>query len=1130
MRVALFDAIREQHVCRSLERAIANLGHEAYWTGPVWTSHRRPTSRLDREAIDEALDEALAFEPDALLCFRPSSLDEGQLERLRGAGIRTLVWLADDPVLYDVGYRQIVDLYDVVLHGGPEQVLEFYERRHGRPTGVYFPFWAGEEVFPDVYDPDGDVDLVFLGNMDSRNRAGRYELLSSLPLRVEVFGTAERDPEGIVSGYLRGPEEISAALGRARLGFTMSQRFSDYEGHEYDFPELSGLGTFDVPSRIVQYAASGLPVVALSDGPLESFPEAVWAPDRDGVAESAQALLADHDQRRLLSQRVRARFERSFSAAARARSLIELLESGDGWREWTLERRARFWMDAPVPEPAEEADEELPTVPVQRDRLAEVRYESPTTYRILHLGAFANGPNDIVASLLRALEQLGHTVLHVDTKRTQANLARGLVDYSEGEAGGFGPYYVNPQVLEPALAEFDPQIIVCNAGGLAWREEDARELKRRGFLLLGLTLSDPDVFPSVKGFAGRFDYHTTNAAGAIPMYEEQGITNTLYFPFGIDREFVLAPVEPAPELESDVICLGHATGRADRNATMKELARHFDVRVYGTGWELPGAEVVQGDRQVQAARAGRIHVNFPATRAEYTNVKCGVFETVGSGGLLCTGRFEEMERFFSYDEEIVGYETETELVGQVGELLEDPRRLETMRRRAFARLVGEHLYEHRWLELFERIEADLAGGGEVVGEERARQLSATLAPRPDPRTVVISGFYGSRNSGDELLLRAIVAGVREAEPELRMVVAGVSPRRVGELHRLPAFARPDLETAELVSRSASAVVLGGGGLWHDYTFAQAGGMPGLFDQPRMSIAGLAVMPVLSSMRRRPFHVVGMGVGPLEDEDARQMVRWVGDQASSISVRDSGSADLLTSIEGWEAPVETVPDPVYALDLGVPRTPEYLRRLGAGRRLLAVNLRPWTRAGSDDVPARVGRALDAVARRHSLTLVGFPMQESPSVDTAAVEAAFAHVGGDVPRVVLDWTPDFSELFGTLISSAVVLSMRLHSCLLAHRLETPVVGLSYDPKVRAHFEELGVESRVLSMEAAAGEIADALDRALSQEGRLEDEVRARVADNEKAAAAALVRLGERLAQAPRVRPAPGALTRVWSSALG
>ena len=49
----------------------------------------------------------------------------------------------------------------------------------------------------------------------------------------------------------------------------------------------------------------------------------------------------------------------------------------------------------------------------------------------------------------------------------------------------------------------------------------------------------------------------------------------------------------------------------------------------------------------------------------------------------------------------------------------------------------------------------------------------------------------------------------------------------------------------MIGSLVSAVILGGGGLWHDYTFDRAGGLAGLFHGSTLSIPGLAVLPLLT---------------------------------------------------------------------------------------------------------------------------------------------------------------------------------------------------------------------------------------------------------------------------------------------
>lgn len=744
-----------------------------------------------------------------------------------------------------------------------------------------------------------------------------------------------------------------------------------------------------------------------------------------------------------------------------------------------------------------------------RAELATRAFDQGVHWRILLVGRSVNGSTDIVSCLSRSLRNLGHRVLDIDLKRH-----RGLSDNPTRAQGGNGPIFVRADALEQVLQRFQPQMIVCCAGGLTFRPEDAEALKRRGIVLVGLTLSDPDVFPSVHPHAAVFDFHTTNARVAMEMYRDAGVHNTLYFPFGIDRGFVTQAVPAAPELAADVICIGHATARPERNGVMQHLARELDVRTYGRGWDLPGSEVVEGRRMVQASREGRVHVNFPLTRAGFVNIKCGVFESVGSGALVATGRFPEMEDFFAYDEEIIGYRDEDDLLAQLESVLADPERYRRMTERAFARLVNAHLYEHRWMDLFARILEVARGGGAWLGRERGAEVERILsASAPRAKHVVLSGFYGASNVGDELILRSISERIEAADPAAQVWVAAENPEQVERHHGLQSFPRKALPQALHAARTASAVVLGGGGLWHDYTFERSGGLLGLFHAPQISIAGFGALPLMGRMFDAPFHVVGLGIGPLSDPDAKRMVRFVAGHAESIMVRDAESAQLAAEVCPFPERVRQAPDTVYGLALpAAVEAPADIAALRArGYRIVGLNLRPWAHTDEEALVATVADALTRASARERVAVVGIPMQAGERVDPLMLARVAARLGDDVPALVLRAPLSTGQLIATLASLDALVSMRLHACLLAHRLGRPVVGIAYDPKVAQHFAELGRGATCLSLPLDA----DALDRALARvlaEGGLDEATNAALRGLERDAAAALDAVAGAIAAAP------------------
>ncbi|HEY2636957.1 MAG TPA: polysaccharide pyruvyl transferase family protein, partial [Solirubrobacteraceae bacterium] len=460
-------------------------------------------------------------------------------------------------------------------------------------------------------------------------------------------------------------------------------------------------------------------------------------------------------------------------------------------------------------------------------------------------------------------------------------------------------------------------------------------------------------------------------------------------------------------------------------------------------------------------------------------------------------------------------------VEEVRGLLADPderRALGRAMRRRFERRLSADCRA----ALLERLLAD-DGWRARPARERAT-LWREHDPAPDPRegrraapagngrpSVVVAGFYGARNAGDELILHAVAGRLTAAGG--RVVVAAQRPEEVERLHDLEAFSRLDLEATEAHVRRASAVVVGGGGLFHDYSFLRAGGLPGVFRRPGMSVGSWVPPMVMAAALDRPVHLYGLGVGPLTDPDARHLVGWLAGRAASVSVRDAPSRALLRELPGAPAEVEQVADPVYALDLGDEALAPGLARMAAPGGLVAVIVRPWADPAMDGLDERIGQALTGVARRHGVAVLGIAFHADH--DEPALAEVMGHLRADVPRLTLPWTRDAATLAAVLRGCRAVLSMRLHGALLAHRVGTPCVGLAYDPKVAAHFAEVGEPEACLGLDTPRPALTRALEAAVAAP---RDAWAGRVAELEADARSGLDRLaGHVEASLPAAAPA-------------
>ena len=114
----------------------------------------------------------------------------------------------------------------------------------------------------------------------------------------------------------------------------------------------------------------------------------------------------------------------------------------------------------------------------------------------------------------------------------------------------------------------------------------------------------------------------------------------------------------------------------------------------------------------------------------------------------------------------------------------------------------------------------------------------------------------------------------------------------------------------------------------------------------------------------------------------------------------------------------------------------------------------------------------LARETSLVPLILPMQKSQ--DTAVCEEAAALLRAAGVESALYLPTSAADLIGLLGGARFALAMRLHAVIFASSAATPVIGLSYDPKVASMMRALGQPASIELAEAleADGALGEAI----------------------------------------------------------
>jgi len=165
--------------------------------------------------------------------------------------------------------------------------------------------------------------------------------------------------------------------------------------------------------------------------------------------------------------------------------------------------------------------------------------------------------------------------------------------------------------------------------------------------------------------------------------------------------------------------------------------------------------------------------------------------------------------------------------------------------------------------------------------------------------VLLSGYYGYGNAGDDALCLALAQGLRAAGAERILVPAG--PGWLPEsVERLP---RWDVRALDRALARGAVLFSGGGGLLQDIT-------------SRRSLAYYLTVIWLARRRRRPYVLGFQSIGPLASGWGRRAVAIAARGAAAVGVRDQRSRRALLDLGLAPEAVTTASDAAFLLPPGI----------------------------------------------------------------------------------------------------------------------------------------------------------------------------------------------------------------------
>ena len=140
-------------------------------------------------------------------------------------------------------------------------------------------------------------------------------------------------------------------------------------------------------------------------------------------------------------------------------------------------------------------------------------------------------------------------------------------------------------------------------------------------------------------------------------------------------------------------------GRQDFSDILKKNG--INIATFGQGWEN-GSRVSQADL-IKMYNQSKISLNisFASRDSKIFSTRGRDFEVPGGGSLLLTKDTKEIAEYFVPGEEITTYEDANDAAEKIKYYLKNEDERERITKKGYERVMKEHTYEKRFLEIFE---------------------------------------------------------------------------------------------------------------------------------------------------------------------------------------------------------------------------------------------------------------------------------------------------------------------------------------------------------------------------------------------------------------------------------------------
>ena len=306
--------------------------------------------------------------------------------------------------------------------------------------------------------------------------------------------------------------------------------------------------------------------------------------------------------------------------------------------------------------------------------------------------------------------------------------------------------------------------------------------------------------------------------------------------------------------------------------------------------------------------------------------------------------------------------------------------------------------------------------------------------------ILISGYYGFDNSGDDAILKAMVKDLKENIENLEIVVLSKNPSYTEKTYNVKAVNRFSIKAVIGAIKSCDLFISGGGSLLQDVT------------STRSLLYYISLMK-LAKNYNKTIMVYANGVGPIDGKINRFWTRRILNKVDLITLRDEDSKRFLGELGVKNENIYVTADPVFTLEpIEKEKVLNILDResIPKDKPMIGVAVRHWE--DSENLIIHVAKTIDYIIEQYNVNVILIPMHYPGDLDISNSILNNVNTKG---CYVLSNKYNVEDIMGIIKNLEMIIAMRLHSLIYAATQGVPMVGIVYDPKIEGFLKSIDMD---------------------------------------------------------------------------